>query len=178
MSRASRPLSRTASLSTTVSSRSSSAELVTPTIRTSALPTLRQDETIVEWISSVSTEGLADQIQLSKKRSRSDSHPCGTGKRVRLSEPVTSWPLVASSSPSFSSRSLEKQSFELFDQFDFSLPPAASVGSDLILGEPLNINLFEYADWAANESDGILPCDLCASNFSCKWISLFNLTHL
>lgn len=159
------PLSRTTSFSTSVSSRSSTAELLTPTIQPFALPGSDFDDAIGEWVSSVSAEAAEDHVHESlpsRKRSMSESDSHGSGKRLKLNEPDTPWPRSLSESL-LNSRYVEQ---ELHDQFDFQLPPAASVVSELGDGGPLQIDLFSYANWDASQIDH--PCRLCKSDFSSR----------
>lgn len=156
------PLSRTSSFSTSVSSRSSTVELLTPTTQPFALPDSEFDDAIGEWVSTV--EEYTREIHPSRKRYGSDSDSRGAGKRVKLNDSDTAWSRSLSESPSYLSQSGEREMLDLSAQFDFKLPPVASIGSDLGEGAPVQIDLFNYASWDANELDH--SWKLCKSGFS------------
>lgn len=158
-------LSRTTSFSTSVSSRSSTVELLTPTTQPFDLPNPQLDDSIGEWVSSISIESLEDhthESHSSKKRSYSDLDFRGSGKRVKLNESDKPWSESLSESLYYLSRFGEGMP-ELSAQFDFKFPPVASIGSDLGGGGPLQIDLFEYANWGASQLDH--PWKLCKSDF-------------
>lgn len=156
------PLSRTASFSASVSSRSSTVELLTPTSQPSALLGSDLDDAIGEWVTSVSTEAGDDhsyESLPSRKRFSSDSRSDALGKRRKLDDPDSFWPGSLSGSLLNSSRYVEQELHDISDHFDFQLPPAASVVSELGDGGPLQIDLFSYASCDASQPDH--PCKHC-----------------
>lgn len=95
----------------------------------------------------------------------SDYDSCGPSKRIKLSDPDMSW-TASQLHPSIN----ESEALGLFENFDFRLPPSASVDANLIVGEPLHISSFDYSQW-----DTIKPFEATLSkpgklNFNPKFI--------
>lgn len=129
-------------------------DLTTPTMPYLPLLTSGLDDAVEKWVSSLSTEFTENQAHIYKRSRRdsySESDSRGSEKRARLVEPETSWPMIHSDTLRCSFSSNGSDPLNLFTQINFDLPPAASFDSGLLSGNPLHVDLFDYASCNLNE---------------------------
>lgn len=160
-------ISRSTSLST-VSSRESTTELLTPPMLTTTLPIAPPFDAINSWMSGF-VDGSSSQVSPDssgcRKRHLSDSTPYELVKKSRNDDFIRDSPKAESG---LSAPLILDSSCNIFSQFDFSLPPPATYSSTLHIGEPLQLNSFTYPN-------GFFEFDV-SQNGGCTYLSL--LYHL